>query len=108
MHILEAVKKCLLKGQVFYSEHARNEMKIEELGRIKENEVFKAVQSGEIIQDYPDDKPYPSVLVLGFTRPKKPLHIVCAYDKKDDLVIIITAYRPDPKRWINSRRRKKL
>ena len=108
MKILKAIKKCFNKEQVFYSHHARKEMVFEELGRIKENEVFESVQNGEILEDYPDDKPYPSVLILGFTQTKKPLHVVCAYDRKDDLAIVITTYRPNPERWINFRRRRKL
>ena len=29
----------------------------------------------EVIEEYPDDFPYPSCLVLGFTKSKKPLRI---------------------------------
>jgi hypothetical protein len=32
---------------------------------------------------------------FGLTEAKRPLHIVCAYDRKDDLTIIITVYQRD-------------
>jgi hypothetical protein len=31
---------------------------------ISENEVLSVINKGKTIQDYPDDKPYPSKLVL--------------------------------------------
>lgn len=107
MDMLEAIKKCLFGNQVFYSAHARREMREEESGEIKEQEVFDSIRNGEIIEDYPDDKPYPSVLILGFAESNKPLHIVCAYDNKDNLVIVVTAYRPDQNKWINFRSRRR-
>ena len=92
--------------KILYSDHARKEMKTEGLGIIKEQDVFEAIGNGQILEDYPNDKPYPSALILGFTGSKNPLHIVCAYDDKDDLAIAVTAYRPDPKRWIDSKIRR--
>jgi hypothetical protein len=107
MDMLEVITKCFLGNQVFYSAHARREMREEELGEIKEQEVFNAIRNGEVIEDYPDDKPYPSALVIGFSESDKPLHIVCAYDSKDNLVIVVTAYRPDPNKWIKFRSRRR-
>jgi hypothetical protein len=58
------------------------------------------------IENYPDDEPYPSYLIYGKTKKKRPLHIVCAYSKEEDLVIVITVYQPDPQKWIDNERRK--
>ncbi|MFB0533457.1 MAG: DUF4258 domain-containing protein [Anaerolineae bacterium] len=60
---------------------------------------------GEIIEDYPDDTPYPSCLVLGRTQRGRPVHVVCAHVPEEDRSIIITVYEPDPDRWIEFRRR---
>ena len=46
-----------------------------------------------IIEDYPDDHPYPNCLLLG----AGPLHVVCGM--AEDRLFIITAYRPDPSEW---------
>ena len=42
-------------------------------------EVKEAIANGEIIEDYPSDKYAPSLLILGWTRKRRPLHIQCAY-----------------------------
>lgn len=80
-------------------------MRSEEYGAISEDEVDQAIRSGE--KEYPEDKPYPSALVLGFTTSSRALHIVCAYDSENDRAIVITAYEPDPERWVEHRWRKK-
>ncbi len=56
------------------------------------------VQSGETIEEYLDDTPYPSRLVLGW-RESRPLHVLVADNKIDCETIVITAYEPDPQRW---------
>ena len=40
-------------------------MRFEVLNASKDQEVYQAIQSGEVIEDYSDDKPYPSVLIYG-------------------------------------------
>jgi hypothetical protein len=104
--MLSIIKKCFTENKVLYTSHARVEMEEEEFGSIKEQEVFDAIQDCEIIEEYLDDKPYPSVLIYGKLKLSNPLHIVCAYSKEDDLAIIITVYRPNPDLWDDCRRRK--
>ncbi|MHB1661331.1 MAG: DUF4258 domain-containing protein [bacterium] len=91
---------------MLYIKHAMIEMRLEEFGEIKEQEVFEAVLKGEIIESYIEDEPYPSCLIYGITDSNKPLHIVCAYAENDDLAIIITVYQPNPDKWIDFKRRK--
>ena len=81
-------------------------MESEEFGLIFTSEVVEAVGYVEVIEEYPDDLPYPSALVLGFTSRQRPLHMVCAYDDARDSLTIVTVYQPDPDRWINFRSRK--
>ena len=54
--------------------------------------VKQAVLCGEIIEDYPDDYPYPSCLLLG-----NGLHVVAGAG--DGRLWLITAYVPDPAKW---------
>jgi hypothetical protein len=103
--MLSDIQHCFKTNRVLYSKHAREEMIIEEFGEINEEEVYQAVMNGEIIENYEHSKPYPSVLILGRTNTGRPIHIVSAYSKNDDLTIIVTVYQPDPTRWINYRRR---
>lgn len=101
------IQKCFRSEKILYSKHARDEMRTEVFGRIREEEVFEAVMNGEVIEVYRDDKPYPSMLIYGRTDNERPLHIVCAYSKDDNMAIIITVYHPDPNLWIDYKRRKK-
>jgi hypothetical protein len=66
--------------------------------KITKNDVRKVVNHGEVILEYPDDKPFPSMLILGFIK-KKPVHVVFAYDSLSETGYVITAYVPDSKLW---------
>ena len=107
MGLIQQIQKCFDSDAVFYTSHAKFEMKNEEFGQIFDCEVHEAVWNGEAIEEYPEDKPYPSILIFGRTMAERPLHIVCAYNKEEDLSIIITAYHPDPKLWMEYKRRKR-
>lgn len=61
-------------------------------------EVRTALAGGEIIEDYPDDTPYPSRLILGWAGMRS-LHVVAATDTAARETIIITVYEPDPDQW---------
>ena len=104
---IETIRKNFENESVLYTYHAKTEMEIEEYGQINEEEVFEAVISGEIIENYTDDKPYPSLLIFGLTNKGRPLHIVVAYNADEDTTIVITVYQPKPEKWIEYRRRVK-
>jgi len=74
--------------------------------RITKDEVLHAIEAGEVIEEYPDDTPYPSRLILGWEG-QRPLHVVAAYDAEDDEEIIITVYKPDPAHWESDYKRRK-
>ena len=82
-----------------FTDHARREMETEPFGAIQVDEVVGALQAGEIIERYLQDRPYPSCLVLGRTANGRPLHIVCAPVLTEHKLIIVTVYQPDPARW---------
>lgn len=60
--------------------------------------VKRAVQAGEVIEDYPDDHPYP-IFPLLFFEEGRALHIVAGVDEAESACRIVTAYWPDPKLW---------
>ena len=64
-------------------------------------EIYSSVIQGEIIEDYPNDKPYSSCLILGKNFTGEPIHSVWAYNPENLWAVLITVYRPDPKRWID-------
>jgi hypothetical protein len=74
--------------------------------RVSVEDVMMVVGSGETIEDYPEDKPYPSRLVLGW-RGSRPLHVVVAHNMSENIFVVITVYEPDAALWeANFRRRK--
>ncbi len=83
------------KNTIIYSNHAVQQMFQRKIS-IKEVEYI--IQNGEIIKNYPKDKPYPSKLILGFYN-NRPLHLVISYNRNDNLFIIITAYEPNSEIW---------
>ena len=48
---------------------------------VDEKDVRSVLKTGEIIEVYPDDTPYPSRLILGWLE-KRPLHVVSADNAK--------------------------
>ncbi|MFO7675499.1 MAG: DUF4258 domain-containing protein [bacterium] len=77
--------------------------RVHALNRIFERQVAVAdvrdvIANGEVIQRYLDDKPYPSRLMLGW-RDTRPLHVVVADDAEAGILIVVTAYEPDPAQW---------
>lgn len=59
--------------------------------------VIDCIMSGEIIEQYPDDYPYPSCLILGKQNNQVPLHAVIASNEEE--LFIITAYYPSEEQW---------
>ena len=64
------------------------------------DEIYFSVFNGEIIEDYPDDKPYPSCLIYGETFSGEPVHSVWAFNELTQWAVLITVYRPDLNKWI--------
>jgi len=65
---------------------------------ISPDDVRTALVTGEAIAEYPDDSPYPSVLILASVA-GRPLHVVAARDDTTSHCYVITAYVPDPAQW---------
>jgi len=73
---------------------------------ISEAEVRHAIATGETVEDYPDDTPYPSRLVLGWNG-RRPIHVVVADNVDEEENIVITVYEPDPLEWEPDFKRRK-
>lgn len=86
-----------------YSGHTIRRMAERNVSR---DDVESVIETGEVIREYPDDKPYESRLILGW-RGDRPLHVVAADNEADNEIIIITVYEPDPNIWNKDFRSKK-
>jgi hypothetical protein len=61
------------------------------------DDVIYSIENGEIIEYYPNDYPYPSALILGYTQKGKPIHCVAGIG--NNKLWLITAYCPDLYKW---------
>ena len=66
--------------------------------RIAEENVRWVLEHGETIEDYSDEMPFPSRLMLG-RRGERPLHVVVAENTKEGELVVITVYEPDSSQW---------
>jgi len=102
---MSVVLKALRKG-IKFTDHAFQVMYSAER-MVTVDEVVEAARDGDIIEDYPDDPRGHSCLILGFTRQRRPIHIVCA--PKEEFLIIVTAYEPTLNKWTpNFKARRKM
>jgi len=73
---------------------------------IDEKEIKDILDSGETIEEYPDDIPFPSRLVLGWSG-RRPIHVVAADNEESREKIVITVYEPSLDQWDSEFKRRK-
>ena len=72
---------------------------------VSEVDIGDVLEHGEMIEERPDDAPYPTRVVLGWAG-SRPLHVVAAEGEEDE-TIIVTVYEPGPDRWTDGFRRRR-
>jgi len=87
---VEVLRRALRASKIEWRKHVLQ--RLAERGMAQED-VLNVLLSGEKIQEYSDDKPFPSALFLGYIG-GKPLHVVAACDQASEKAFIITAYEP--------------
>ena len=71
-------------------------------------EIEQALLNGEIIERHPDDKPYPTCLVLGWLASGDPLHVVCSRGNIEPALRIVTLYEPEDALWESDYKTRKV
>jgi len=79
--------------QIIYREHALKRMFERS---ISVDAVEAVIENGDIIKEYPDDKPFASYLFLGYFE-NRPFHVLVS--KNGEMCFVITVYEPDPVIW---------
>lgn len=82
-------------SSITFSRHALEQMFVRGL---TVEDVTEVVRSGELIEDYSDDKPYPSCLLMAQIRGRE-VHVVAARDPATSGCIVVTAYEPNLHVW---------
>lgn len=103
--MIDIIKKALYRDNIIFKKHALARM-LER--RIESGYIIQALENCSIIEEYHDDRPYPSCLLLGYSG-NRPLHIVLSCDPGTEIIFIITIYEPSAELWegdYKTRRRK--
>ena len=94
MICLDRIRELCNNKAVNWTEHIAGRMLMRGITR---TQVLHAIQNGEMIEQYENDAPYPSCLLLGNDPEHRPIHVVCGL--APDSVWLITAYYPAPDEW---------
>ncbi len=97
---IEGIRVKINIGEYLFSDHAVKRMIKRDIDR---TEIEDAVLSGEIIEQYPDDKYSPSCLIYGRSKAGRHLHVQLSLPP---IVVVITVYDPDATEWIDYRVRR--
>ena len=97
------LKSALASGNYRISFHAFEEALKDDL---KIKHIVESFQTATVIEYYLTSKPLPSCLILSFVR-EVSIHTVWGYDTLANKAILITVYKPDPKKWVEYKERKK-
>lgn len=87
---LTKFREAVAEGRIEWRKHV--------LQRLAERAIPQRIAvevliSGERIESYSGDKPFPSALFMGYSG-KKPYHVVAAFDEGRSRAYVITAYEP--------------
>ena len=89
MYRIEQFEELNRPENMVLTQHSRK--RFSERG-IKIQDITNAIETGEIIEDYP----FPSCLILGKSGEVN-IHIVASINA--DMIYLITAYIPNPDKW---------
>ena len=89
------IYSIVTRDDLRFSEHAADRMAEE--GLIVDD-VLVTIDQGEVIETYPNDRPFPSKLSFAMNA-NRPIHVVWATDPDAAKIVVITAYVPDANRW---------
>ncbi|KAB2882794.1 MAG: DUF4258 domain-containing protein [Pseudorhodoplanes sp.] len=103
--ILRRVQTLVLRGDYQVSRHGFRELAADD---IVAQDALTGVARAIVVEDYPDSRKEPSVLVLQYDRDGRPIHVMWGVPKMAGRpAILVTAYRPAPERWSADFRRRK-
>ena len=100
MNDKDRITDLIESGEILISHHARVRM-FER--NVSTDDLITIISLGEIIEEYPDDEPCPSVLIMGLIEAVvyHTVIVVCT-----DHIRVITVYIPEENKWIEYRKRR--
>ena len=95
IRMIKQIRQKFIAGEYQISRHCQR--RCDSRG-ISLSEIKEVILSGEIIETYLKDSPYPSCLILGYVRANQPLYVLCGLGYT---VHIITVHWLDPDKWLD-------
>ncbi len=96
-HFLNAIRNLIAKGHVRISEHGYDELSEDGL-TVKE--LLDGIDKAQIVEEYPNYPKGRCILLLQKDKHGDSVHVLWGIPKGHDKpVVLVTSYRPDPKRW---------
>ena len=97
------IKQIIKNNSIIWRKHALQRMF--ERG-ITRDEIKRVIIEGKIIEEYVDDKPFPSKLFYQkFSN--RVLHVVAAFDEETNKLHVITSYEPSLEIFENDFKKRK-
>jgi hypothetical protein len=95
--ILAIVQGLLGRGEYLVSRHGYRELAADD---ILLEEILVGIESAVLVEEYPDSRKEPSVLVLQHDRSGLPVHVMWGVPRINGTpAVLVSAYRPTPERW---------
>ena len=99
---IERLQEYYKQNKVIISIHAQERLR--QRG-IKQKDIKNCIMTGEIIEQYPDDFPFQSCLIYGYTADNKVMHVVAS--DEGTISRIITAYFPNKEKFMEDLKTRK-
>jgi len=95
--ILRRVQTLVRSGDYIVSRHGFRELAADD---IVAQDAVAGIEAAFIVEEYPESRKEPSILVLQHDRNGRPIHVMWGVPKNAGRpAILVTAYRPAPERW---------
>ena len=102
---LRQICKLVNIGEFRISDHGYDELAED---GILVGEVIAALAEAQVVEDYPNYPKGPCVLVLLTGDDGRAIHAVWGLPRgQDSPAVLVTAYKPDPKKWTDDFKRRR-
>jgi hypothetical protein len=91
---IETIREYFKSDTIVITQHAKNRCRERS---IKQKDIKNCIMTGEIIEQYPEDFPFPSYLIFGRAADNRIIHVVVSDEGESGR--IITAYIPNTSKF---------